>query len=312
MNSTIQSFKDKVFEGTIALTKKVLPQYFILNILLTILSFTIIIPLFAYGLGFSIERILNFKAEMKTIANQIKENSENPIEVFKEIFANINYGIIALTAFLAVIINIIFYTLFYQTNEKAIKEEENEMSSILKGTSFSMVLRLFNAYLLLVILIIGSLALVMVIVALISKIHIAIGIILGLVALPFWVLTLMRLVLVVPALMHGSMTFQESMAFSFKNITFKRAALLLLFGFVFFIGMAIVSGIFVFLINLVIKPSEIGQINWINIVVVQIINIIIGVLSTAFMLMASSALFYRYLPTDEIDIKIDINEHIVS
>lgn len=312
MNSIIHSFKDKVFEGTIALTKKVLPQYFILNILLTILSFTIIIPLFAYGLGFSIERILNFNAEMKTIANQIKENSQNPIEVFKEIFANINYGIIALTAFLAVIINIIFYTLFYQTNEKAIKEEENEMSAIFKGTSFSKVLRLFNAYLLLVILIMGSLALVMVIVVLISKIHIAIGIILGLVALPFWVLTLMRLVLVFPALMHGSMTFQESMAFSFKNITFKRAALLLLFGFVFFIGMAIVSGIFVFLINLVIKPSEIGQINWINIVVVQIINIIIGVLSTAFMLMASSALFYRYLPIDETDIKIDINEHIVS
>lgn len=312
MNSTIHSFKDKVFEATIALTKKVLPQYFILNILLTALSFIIIIPLFAYGLGFSIERILNFNDEIKNMATQMQQNPQNPMAVFKEIFVNINYGIIALAAFFALIINITFYTLFYQTNENAIKEESNEMSSIFKGTSFSKILRLLNAYILLVILIMGSLMLVMVIVALMSKIHVAIGVLLGLTALVFWVLSLMRLVLVFPALMHGSMTFQDAMAFSFKNITFKRAALLLLFGFVFLIAMAIVSGIFVFLLNSVIKPSESGNINWVNLVFVQIINLLIGVITTAFMLTASSALYYRYLPTDETDTNIDINQHIIS
>jgi len=136
-----------------------------------------------------------------------------------------------------------------------------------------------------------------------------IGIIFGFILFFVVSIFLIRFMFASPALVHGNMGVFESINYSFRNITWKRAALLFLMGIVSFIVSALLGMIIGLLTNLM--GLNVEGASFTMLCIGQVIETITNSVIAAFFLASFTAIYFRY-SDDEEEEPQGIEEHFIN
>lgn len=308
MNIYLQKFKDQAFEASIFLTKNVLKQHFYANLILFAITLILIFPLILFASGMSFSELIGFQDQMMEQLKEIQQNGEKPnFDFFVEQFKSFNFGFMAIVLFISSLINVFFYILYLKINENKIFSQSKNLIEIIKTINISLFIRLILGIILMYLTVVFTFIIFLFITVILAKASVFLSVFIGFLGFFFVIIFLFKLSLVVPAIVHGNLSINESFAYSFQNITWKRAALLFLFTFVLFIVYFIVSLILMSAIGFLKSDNGISLIHT---GLGQIISLVLGVFFSAFLVSAMSTIYYRYANIEEEDDQI--NHHIIA
>lgn len=308
MKEYLQLFRGAAFNGAFVLFKRILISNLVINLILAILTAAVVFPLVLAGLGWELADVLNFQEKIKEMASSIQPGT-NPLEIMAQMFGDINLGYVFLALLVLLLFTAYKNVVLYRLNDAEVRQSNPSFLDALKsGLSekiFSMIGLSFMLGLL-----IGAIILVYILVVfLLYSMATYLGVILGFILFFFVAIFIIRFMMASPALIHGNMGVFESISYSFKHITWKRAGLLFLMGLVVIIISAIVGGIIGLITGAVgLKGGNVSiPLMFTNQLVQTIVDSIIG----AFLLSAFSAIYFRY-SEDADGEEQNIEEHFIS
>jgi hypothetical protein len=308
MKEYLQLFRGSAFTGAFSLYKRILLSNLILNALIFVVSGAILLPLILNGLGWELTDLLSFRQKLQEMFSHITPGS-NPFESFMQMFGTINYAYIFLATLVALLVSGYKNVAFYRLNDNEVRHANNSFLTALKeGFSEKMFAMIGLSFVLGLIMVVIFLVYGL-IVFLLYSIAAFIGILFGFILFFITAIFLIRFMFATPALVHGNMGIFESINYSFRNITWKRAALLFLMGIVAFI----VSAIFGMVIGLIMKLAGLNGENasFTMLCIGQLIETITNAVVSAFFFAAFTAIYFRYSEDEDAEVE-NIEEHFIN
>ncbi len=308
MKEYLQLFRGSAFTGAFGLYKRILLSNIIMNVLIFLVSGAILLPLILNGLGWELADLLSFRQKLQEMFSHITPGS-NPLESFMQLFGSINYAYIFLAGLIALLVSGYKNIAFYRLNDNEVRHGNRSFLTALKeGFSEKMFAIIGLSFVLGLIMLVVFLVYALV-VFLLYSVAAFIGIIFGFILFFVVSIFLIRFMFASPAMVHGNMGIFESINYSFKNITWKRAALLFLMGIVAFIVSALLGMIIGLLTNLMGLNAE-GA-SFTMLCIGQVIETLTNSIISAFFLAAFTAIYFRY--SDDSDEESQgIEEHFIN
>jgi hypothetical protein len=208
------------------------------------------------------------------------------IEFFFGTFSLSRLLTLALIAILAmIVVSSWVYNFYFKINDLAARKNATSIGDCLKASFDSNIWKILGAALLMMI-IAGFLYGLMVGGIFVSGYTV-------LLTFPLLCLVLAKLILIIPAIVHGKLSITEALGYSWKHITWKRAILLVLLGIVSFIGLGIA------LVIVVIILAIFSLIPLLGIIIQFAGQIAIGAFVYALIYGTQTGLYFRYSNDDE-------------
>jgi uncharacterized membrane protein (DUF485 family) len=308
MKEYLQLFRGSAFTGAFSLYKRILLSNLMMNVLIFVVSGAILLPLILNGLGWELADLLSFRQKLQEMFSHITPGS-NPLESFMQLFGAINYAYIFLAGLIALLVSGYKNVAFYRLNDNEVRHGNRSFLTALKeGFSEKMFSMIGLSFVLGLIMLVVFLVYALVVYLLYSAAAF-IGIIFGFILFFVVSIFLIRFMFASPALVHGNMGIFESINYSFRSITWKRAALLFLMGIVAFIVSALLGMIIGLLTNLMGLNAE-GA-SFTMLCIGQVIETITNAIISAFFIAAFTAIYFRY--SDDSDEESQgIEEHFIN
>jgi hypothetical protein len=306
MKEYLLKFRSQAFDGAISLFRRVLLPNILLTFIMTFISLAIIIPLTLKSFGWSLSDYMNMDETMKA-AGQNASSSSNPFEVFMSVFGTINPLFLTLTIIISILIYCWMFYTFMKLNDLEVRERNNSIVSALASSFSGKVFTILIYSLLYSIMNLVITVVFFFLIAMLASVSTAAGVFVGFVGFFILLMFLLRFSLGLPAIVHGNMTISEAISFSVKNITWKRAGLILFIGIILVIALLLLLGILSFVALLFVEKDSVTVSSF---VVQQILTSIAGAIVTAFIYASMTALYFRY-SNDHVE-DMDVKDHLIS
>jgi hypothetical protein len=306
MKEYLQEFRNQAFEGSIKLFRRILIPYFVLNVIIAVISLTVLVPLLLKAFGWELADFLSLSEKMQE-ASQVARNGGDPMEIFTNIFGSIQPLFIILYIITGILVHCWLINAFFTLNDNEVRHGSRSFAKALAASFNGRILNIFGyllAYCLFTFVLVLVFIFLIVMLVSISKI---IGVILGFIGFFAIIIYLFRFSLGLPALVHGHMNFGDAIAFSYRHITWKRAGLIFLVFLILFILFAILSYILNLMVFAVLGKE--GNSPGMMLVVQQVLSAITGGILGAFIYAAMSALYFRYSSDEETE--QEAKDHLV-
>ncbi len=306
MKEYLLKFRDQILSAAFLLFRRLLPSSLIATFLVSIIIILILYPilLMSYGFGpFEFVEYYQYNQEMQQQLMSNMGDFEKILEVYSNQPHQIAPSYMILTFVLAMLLMGWAVTFYLKLSDNEIRNGSPFLLKSLKESISGNIIKVVFATILLSILNIAVFVIFALVFALVSSVAQILGILIGFVGFFVVLIFILRFVLTIPAIIHGSMGITEAMGYSYKKITWKRGAQMLLIGILFIV---LLSLIMVFLA--LIFGGSISKFTTTGWLVMQISNYIFNVLFITYFIAAMSSLYFRY-SNDEID---DNLEHLVE
>lgn len=308
MKEYLQLFRGSAFSGAFMLYKRILLSNIIMNVVIFLISGAILLPLILNGLGWELSDLLGFRQKLQEMFSHITPGS-NPLEGFMQLFGTVNYAYIFLAGIVALLVSGYKNVAFYRLNDNEVRSGDRSFLKALKDGFAEKVFTMIGLSFILGLIMLVVFLVYALVVFLLYSAAAFLGIIFGFILFFVVSIFLIRFMFASPAMIHGNMGVFESINYSFKNITWKRAALLFLMGIVAFIVSAILGMIIGLLTNLMGLNAE-GA-SFTMLCIGQVIDTITNAIISAFFLAAFTAIYFRYSADNEEETQ-GIEEHFVN
>jgi hypothetical protein len=306
MKEYLLKFRSQAFDGAIALFKRILLHNILLNFVMTVISLAIITPLMLKSFGWTLSDFINLGNRMKE-ASQTAGSGNNPFEIFTGVFEIKDPLFFVLAIILGLIIYCwIFYT-FMKLNDNEVRTRNNSFISALAASFSSKIFSILVYSVLYAIFYTIVLLVYMFLVSMLVSVSKVAGILIGFIGFFVVAIFMIRFTLGLPAIVHGNMSISQAISFSYKNLTWKRSALIFLISIILGLAMALLLGILTFVIFLIInKDTESIR----NYVIQQIFSSLAGSIIGAFIYASMTTLYFRY--SDDMVEEMDVKDHLIN
>lgn len=292
MTRLVALFRSEFISGAFSLMGKTWLKYIVLYLIQLVISIIAMIPLFLSFLNFDFIRELADNPEM------LQENPDMILKLFS-LDGDISAMIVAGILFLVFILLLASWQInaCLKLNEAIILEKPSDIGTILGKSFDSLLMRLFSAYLVIMVV---YLAIIGLAVAIGYYAGIALGVIAGLAGMVFMI----RFSLIPACIVHGRMPVGEAISHGLSLITVRRMFILLLAGIIFIAAMFVASLIislvsFIFLL-----------IPLLGLLIQMAIQLALSGAINALTLGALSGLYYRW--NDAPAMEDDLSSHLVQ
>lgn len=239
--------------------------------------------------------------EIESRINSIQGGETDAIiRSMTQILDLINLPILAFMGLIGIFWNQIIQTYLLNRNDRFIRHNDFERDAILSAPILSQSLRIFMGQILFMVLFIIASGIIVLLLAEVAKIQRALAVVLALALFFFLAVSAVRMILFIPAVIHGNKGLVEAASFSWKKIHFGRALKITLMGFAVLIIVSIFMAIFQKTIELISKDYILNQ----------TLNSVINSLFSIAILAFFSTLYFRY--TDEAIEDLDGESHLVA
>ncbi len=306
MKDYLLKFRSQAFEGAMSLFKRTLIPNFVLNIVMSIISLAILIPIILKAFGWGLTDFMNFGEKMQEMSQTMRTGSDSS-EVFKNMFSSLNFIYLFLAILLGMLIYCWMFYTFLKLNDNEVRTKNNGFVSALAGSFSGRIFTILGfsiVYALLYTTIGVIFIFLMVMLIAVTK---PIGILLAFFGFFVIVIFMLRFSLGLPAIVHGNMSISEAMSFSYRSLTWKRAGMIFLVGLILMIVLIILSLIITGItFSIIDKNSD----SITSLVVQQIFSSITSAIIGAFIYASLTALYFRY-SNDNVE-ETDYNDHLVE
>ncbi len=307
MKEYLQLFRGSAFNGSITLLRRILLPNLVITILLTLVSLAAIFPLILKGFGWGISDLMNFGERMKEVFSNMSQGQQ-PMEIMGQLFTTINFGYLALAFIVALLLGAYRYCVFFKLNDNEVRGSNNKIGDAIKGGFSEKVLSMIGLYFILMILMVVVLLIYGLFVGLLMAASKILGVLIAFILFFVVAILIIRFLIAPAALMHGNMGVFDALGYSFKNITWKRAGILLLMSLVFIIAFFIVSMIIGAITGAFLGHAEM---NMTYLIISQIISAIINAILAAFLFTSFTAIYFRYSDDSDGE-ETNIEEHLIN
>lgn len=296
-------FRDRIGSGAARLAKRVVLPYIGAFIVLGLIGIILIMPLFLMALGFGAMDITGYQQSLDEM-NQSLQSGNDPMSVLSSYFGSFNAGLMAVAVIAAVLYYSWFVNVIMTINDNEIRTGNPGVFTALRSSLNVSIINLILHIILYMLFYFAVLAIFMFITGQLMSMSKVLGILFGFLGFIMVLMLLLRLLLAVPAIIHGKMNVSSAWAYSFRHITWKRSGLILL----------ILLGVFVafFILALIIASvmgSNSESMSTGNFIIQQIVSLIVNALLMAYGLSLLSGLYFRYSNDSG---ETDNSEHLIS
>jgi hypothetical protein len=307
MKDYLLKFRSQAFDGAISLFKRTLIPNFILSIIISLVALAVITPLALKAFNISLKEFIDMGENMQGFS-QRANSGEDPRTIFSNLFNSFNM----LFVFLMIITGLILYSwmfnAYFQLNDNEVKNKDNSFLHAL-SKSFSRKTFAILGYTLIYLLIyIGIFVLFVVLIALLMQTAGFIAAIAGFILFFVVMIFMLRFTLGFPAIVHGNMTVAESLSFSFRHLTWKRAGLIFLVSIILLIALMLISLVISLITMAIVNKETSGSLTFL--IVSQILNTITLAIIGSFIYASMTAQYFRY-SNDEVEDE-NMDRHLVS
>lgn len=291
MNAYLLKFRDQVFEGAFSLYKRTLGPNLLITIIFAILNLLLILPLMLFGLGISLADIKSMKVKFEDLKGKV-ENMNDLLDIFRPFFDHVNIPVVLLAGLVAIFIYSWMQYAFLKLNDNEVRTGNRNFANAIMRSFSTGILRLIGLDILVYLIAVAVLAIFFVLVGLLMSISSIMGILIGFIGFFVVLIFIIRMFLALPALIHGNMGVAQSISYSFKHMTWKRAALLMLMGIAFIIVVIIIGALVSLILNNTIGTRALD--NPVLFGVQSLVESMAEALTGAFAYASLSALYFRY------------------
>lgn len=302
MKTYLLQFRDEVFSGALSLTKRTILPNMLVFLIIALFSMTILMPFYmqALGLGFGdYKAYQNLLMEMQ----EALRSGEQPSEVFPGLFGQMNYSFLFLLFLLGLIFYAWIFNIIFNINDQEIRHGSRNPLRAISASFNSGVFRILFYFILNTVAFVAILIVYGLLIAAFGSMSGALGALAGFLGYFAVLAFFLRFSLGIPAIVHGKMSAIEAWSFSYKQIGWKRAFIILL--------ILIALMILVFLVMLAFLPFlSPGAQTGAGFILIQLIMLIFSVLLSSFGASSLSALYFRY-SSDQTD-SDNASEHLIA
>ena len=303
MKEYLLRFRSQAFDGAMSLFKRILLPSIVLNIVMTVISLAVLVPLFIKSFNWTMADFMNFGERMREIA----EDSNNSSEVIAGMFSTVNYTFFFLTMLIGLLIYCwMFYTML-KLNDNEVRYRNNSFASALAQSLSSKIFTILGYVLVYAIFYTVATVIFFFIIVTLMTLSKALGIILGFLGFIMIMIQMLRFALGFPAIVHGNMGIADAISYSFRHLTFKRALMLFLIFIIIGIAFIILSTIIAAITSAVVGDSSASITAFI---IAQLFSSLASAVLGAFIYASMTALYFRY-SSDETE-EIDVKDHLVN
>lgn len=305
MNAYLLKFRDQAFEGAFSLFKRTLGPNLLITIIFSILNLLLVLPLMLIGLGISLGDIKNMKGKFEDLQGKV-DSIDDLLDIFRPFFDHVNIPVVLLAVLVALLIYSWMHYAYLKLNDNEVRTGNRSFANAIMRSFSTGILKLIGLLILVYLITIAVMVVFFLLVGLLMQISSVIGILIGFIGFFVVLIFIIRMILAMPALVHGNLSIGQSLSYSFRHITWKRAALLMLMGIAFIIVALIVSAIVAYLLSLTIGTKALD--NPVLFGIQSLVESIVGALTGAFAYASLTALYFRYSNDEG---QTDDSEHLI-
>lgn len=290
MKDYLLKFRDQAFGASWLLFKNIFPSSFLAMIIIGILLFIVITPLSLMMMGYGATEFLTYQQDMLDLQQKMQESGDfsQMMEIYQDRFIQMNIALFVIVILLALVIYSWASSFLFNISDNEIRNGKTMIFNAL-SRSFSKIptmILLFILYFLI------QLATYIVFFGLIfvgGLVHPILAGLLGFVGFFFVLAFLLRFSISIPAVLHGNMSANQAISFSYNKITWRRGFMLLL--------MCLLVMVLLILVALLLSGLLINNSNTItteNYLMSQIVSLLISAVFTTYLISALSTLYFRY------------------
>lgn len=307
MKEYLQLFRDQAFSGAFSLMKRILVPNILISMILGIVSILAIMPLILKGLGWTFADLFAFNERLQEIITEVKDGDNFESLIMAE-FGQISKIYLAIAIILSVLFSAYQYLVFLTLNDQAVRNNNTNILNALKSAFTLKIFTMTGLFITMMLLFTGFFLLYVLILTPLMMFNSVLGALIGFILFFALLLMIIRLMIAPAAMVHGKMGIIESIAYSFKKITWKRAGILFLLGLIFIVAFVMTYSLIGSITGAIFG---IGNMNMNAIVIGQIISSAIGAVLSAFLYSSLTAIYFRY-SSDNVDTDENIEEHLIS
>lgn len=305
MNDYLLKFRDQVFDGAFSLFKRTLGPNLVITIIFSILNLLVILPLMLIGLGISLGDIKSMKLKTEDLQGKV-DSMDDIIDIFRPFFDHVNIPVVLLAVLVAALIYSWMQYAYLKLNDNEVRTGNRNFANAIMRSFSAGILKLLGLVILMYLITVAIFGIFFLLISLLMSVSSVMGILVGFIGFFVVLIFVIRFVLAIPALIHGNLSIGQSLSYSLKYMTWKRAALLMLMGIVFIIVAVIVSAIFAFILSSTIGSKSLD--NPVFFGVQSLVESIAEALTGAFVYASLTALYFRYSSDEG---QTDESEHLI-